>query len=374
MIEHSPEKLRFACFVSSHGFGHATRLVAIIQQLANRINQLDILLFGQIPNWFWFNNLPKNCSFQTIEYETDVGLIQNGPFKHNINQTKLKLLDFLNFKNEKLSLPISRLNSFQPEFILCDISPIGIEVGDRLNIPTILIENFTWDWIYHSYNHEYKGFSKIIDRLEDIYQRVSLRIQCRPFCRNIPGAVKINTVFRESVLKKKKVLDLLNLKHTDNYILVTTGGISMDFQWEGLSSKRDYLVVPGNYQVMHRKKNVIYLPMNANIPFPDLVQASSCVLGKAGYGTVAECWGMNIPFIGVFRTSFRESEVLLEFCKENLNFRRISLESFLNHNWIQHLPELIEKKDLLDKKINGAIKGAMEIIHFSVKSRRSIIK
>ena len=60
-----------------------------------------------------------------------------------------------------------------------------------------------------------------------------------------------------------------------------------------------FLVVPGAYSQRTMRNRVIYLPMNSNIPLSDLVNSASCVVGKAGYGTVSECWGMNTP-LGVY--------------------------------------------------------------------------
>ena len=72
-----------------------------------------------------------------------------------------------------------------------------------------------------------------------------------------------------------------------------------------------------NRPSLHRVRNLVYLPMNTRIPFPDLVYAATAVIGKAGYGTIAEAWGMQKPFFGVYRKNFRESSVLRDFGKRN---------------------------------------------------------
>ena len=151
MIKATPPSLKIACFVSPHGFGHATRISAVIQELAQSLQCIELIIFGKTPQWFWENNLPKNCKFQFCKAKTDIGLIQNGPFLHDSVKTLKEVNQFLKFPTSELEKPIKWIHSFEPTLILCDISPLGIEIGSRLNIPTLLLENFTWDWIYESF-------------------------------------------------------------------------------------------------------------------------------------------------------------------------------------------------------------------------------
>ena len=114
------------------------------------------------------------------------------------------------------------------------------------------------------------------------------------------------------------------------------------------------------------RNRVIYLPMNSDIPFPDLVNSASCVVGKAGYGTVSECWGMNTPFGGIFRRSFRESDILRNFCKKNLITEEFSYSHFLSGEWLNFVSGFIDRaknKGSIDRQ-NGASQACEEIIRY----------
>ena len=150
------------------------------------------------------------------------------------------------------------VDSFKPTFILCDISPLGIQIGVRLKIPTILIENFTWDWIYELYAPAKKEFREIVLCLKKLYEQVSYRIQCSPLCHPVNGSIKTMPIFREPVLKKEKVLSLLGLSNSAQYILVTTGGISMNQNLDKFASDF-FLVVPGEYKEAQIVNKVICL-------------------------------------------------------------------------------------------------------------------
>jgi predicted glycosyltransferase len=364
LIKTTTPTLKIACFVSPHGFGHATRISAVIQELAQSFQCLELIIFGETPQWFWENNLPKDCKFRFCETETDIGLVQNGPFLHDSVETLKKVNQFLKFPSSELEGPIKWIRSFEPAFILCDISPLGIEIGSRLSIPTLLLENFTWDWIYQSLIEDQDEYKHAIEILSSVYAKVSLRLQCMPCCEESRLAKRLNPIFRSPSLLKSQVLEGLGLEEEDSYILVTTGGIPMAHTFKNPTGN-PCIVIPGDFTEITKKDSIIHLPMNSRIPFPDLVNASSLVVGKAGYGTIAECWGMDIPFLGVFRDTFRESNILRHFCKQEVNFKEITLPEFNDSSWMKYIPDLLGKKiSNSPVKRNGAKDACAQIIHF----------
>lgn len=367
MTKQIPQKLRLACFVSSHGLGHASRVCAVLQQIAKELPTLEVWLAGDTPLWFWKMNLPQNCTFILYEEATDVGLVQAGPFKHELKLTLERVLGFIQFPADRIKNVIAEVKKFQPHFILSDISPLGIKIGQHLKMPTLLLENFTWDWIYQPFLEKEKRFEEIIFAMQQIYSLVDMRLQCTPFCQAIAGARVLNPVYRQSMGDKKHLFSQLGIDEDEQYILVTTGGISMHHSF-GEISQDHYLVIPGDYPKKTSHGRTIYLPMNANISFPDLVQEASCVVGKAGYGTIAECWGMNTPFLGVFRNSFRESDVLRKFCQQNLVFQEISLQGFHDGSWVNSLPSLFAKASKMNSidRVNGAKQASAEMIKFAL--------
>lgn len=359
-------ELRIAYFVSSHGLGHATRTAAIISQLATTFNSVKVQIFSQTPSWFWCANLPDNCNIQLINEVTDVGLVQKGPFNHCINETLTEVSKLLSFTDLQLKKSSSFLLSKDPHLILCDISPLGVELGDRLQIPTIIIENFTWDWIYQDYLGDYPQFQTIIDLLKSIYNKAALRIQCRPLCKSIEGSPSVNPIFRSSKMDKPTVHEKLGLHPEQEYVILSTGGMPMKHQFVQKSDDF-YIVVPGNYESIHRQNNIIFLPMNWDISFIDLISASSRVVGKAGYGTVSECWGLDVPFAGVFRNSFPESKVLRNFCQNNLVFEEVDYEKFAGGYWLEYCNALPIKKRKNRQTDNGAIQAVNTIMNFADK-------
>ena len=114
--------------------------------------------------------------------------MQKDPFHHSLEDSYVQVEEFLSFSDSRIKRSTTLLRSLGPHLILSDISPLGIELGNRLQIPTILLENFTWDWIYKSYIENYPGFEHLVEILKRIYDKADLRIQCRPFCEEIKNS------------------------------------------------------------------------------------------------------------------------------------------------------------------------------------------
>jgi len=356
--------IRFACFVSSHGLGHATRMLAIIESIQLAQSNARFWIYSDLPYEFWNLHLSHSAKFKCMKMITDVGLVQIDPFTHNISQTSERLGEFLNFSSTSFLEAKKSVDQNNIDLVLCDISPLGIVVGNQLGKPTILIENFTWDWIYESFHDCTPSLAVHSDKLINIFSQVDLRIQCTPFCSPERGTVKVSPVFRKLKSKISIIKEAIGLRKDEDFILFTTGGILMkdDFP-ESINSKFP-IVIPTNQKKISRCNNTIRLPLNSGIHFPDIVNASSCVIGKAGYGTICECWATNTPIFAIYRANFRESIVLKKFAEENLQHRSITIEQVQDEDWSMSLPSFLSKKRTRDI-VNGAEQAANIILNFA---------
>ncbi len=354
--------MRIACFVSSHGFGHAARMAALLVELLKRNGAIEPIIFGQTPAWFWTNNLPESCSFELIHQKTDVGLVQKNPFFHDLSKTKIEVSKFLDFPDRDTAGVRETLEKNCVQLILADVSPLGIKVGADLGIPTVLIENFTWDWIYQDYLNREKGFEDIIDRLRKVYSKTTLRIQCAPFCEAHSGAHSVHPIFRPSTLGSSRAKRLLGINKSETFTLLTTGGICMGRDAPSSRHCQGIIVQPGNHDRIERIGNVIRIPMNFSIPFSDLVACSNLVVAKAGYGTIAECWGLKRPILAVYRRDFRESAILREFCRRNLSHQEIEFEDFMTGEWSSK--GIAPPTQGQDHRPNGAEQAAELVLGF----------
>ena len=84
-----------AVVVSSHGFGHASRSCAVLEQLRDLEPRVQIELFTRIPEWF-FASLGQHLHFH--ELDCDLGLVQTDAFEVDFRATLSGLSDRLPFR------------------------------------------------------------------------------------------------------------------------------------------------------------------------------------------------------------------------------------------------------------------------------------
>ena len=99
----------------------------MLDSLSQKFQPLEISIFSSFSKSFLEQNL-NSSKFTSHNTKTDIGLIQKTPFEHDLAQTVLEWEQFLNFKsseNQKITECVKEIN---PDFIVCDISPLGIKL------------------------------------------------------------------------------------------------------------------------------------------------------------------------------------------------------------------------------------------------------
>ena len=182
---------RLSYFISPHGFGHAARASAVMEAIGQQLPAVHFDIFTRVPHWFFADSLTVSFSHHALL--TDIGLVQKNSLHENIPATVRQLADFLPF-NQTLVARLARAlrDSASPcRLILADISPLGLAVARSAGIPSVLVENFTWDWIYDGYPEHAKALAPHISYLQHQFRTASFHIQTEPVCR--PGPVHLTT-------------------------------------------------------------------------------------------------------------------------------------------------------------------------------------
>lgn len=341
-------------FISSHGYGHASRACAVIDKLYS-IGDTNFIIFTQTPEWFFQNSL--SFPFEYIATQTDVGLIQADPFTEDIGKTIKALEKFLPFSENQYDEFLSFITKKNLDLILCDISPFGLWVADQLGVPSILIENFTWDWIYEYYLDKYFKLDDYISILRKIYLLPKIHFTCEPYCERSKNSMIVSPVFRETRTSKEEIRNQLCLDDKDLLVLVTMGGIPIDHHEKNLFLNNDdikFLFPINNADAKLSNEKIIFLPHNHPYFHPDLVNASDIVIGKLGYSTVTEVHSLAKPFLFIGRRNFRESSVLEKFVREKMVSDEIELNQIFSSKTVEKIQNLIPKTESRKQPMNGA--------------------
>ncbi|MCP4626190.1 MAG: hypothetical protein GY850_22170 [bacterium] len=286
---------RIGYFISAHGFGHAARAAAVMQSIADLDASVRFEIFTTVPTWFFTDSI--SAAFTCHDLSTDIGLVQETAFQADLNKTLRSLNDFFPIPASRIAEISAVVDQLNCLLVICDIAPLGISIAKEAGIPSVLVENFTWDWIYEQYSNTNKGFKKHITYLRSLFQAANYHIKTEPVC--FPGAADLTAspVSRQVKASSDRVRKGLGLTETAQMVLITTGGIKQSYNFlNELKRLPDiHFVMPGAGPKMKIQDNCIILRHRSDYYVPDLVNASDAVVGKAGYSTLAEVYHAGIP-------------------------------------------------------------------------------
>lgn len=372
---------RLAYVVSSHGFGHAARACAVVEALWREPAGRDVhvTFFGRTPDWFFRQSLRDQSlrdqslrdqslgppgpwgSYDLVAVDTDVGLVQTTSLREDPAATAEVLLGRLPF--EEAALPLVRAlegagggDGF--DAVVCDISPWGLAAAHRLDLPSLLVENFTWDWIY-------AGYPELRDlalTFRDAFALASRRVQTQPVCRTDPDAACVtHPVSRSARRPSEEVRAALGVEPEETLVMMTMGGVAWSYEHlDALEAEKDRVwVIAGGATgpESERRGRHLLLPHRSPLYHPDLVAASDVVVGKLGYSTVAEVAAAGTRFVYVPRPHFPESQELEDWTRRHLMSRHLPPAELESADWfasVRHRVKDIEAETRTSPTPQGA--------------------
>ena len=351
--------MNLAFFISSHGFGHAARAAAVMAALHAPHPALHFEIFTQVPRWFFEDSLAGPFNYHPAL--TDIGLVQTSPLSEDLSQTVRRLNEFLPFDEAHVSELAAQVRHCA--LVLCDIAPLGIAVARAAGIPSVLIENFTWDWIYEGYRADAPGLQPHIDTLHGVFNSADYHIQTAPACDALrPAHLVTRPVSRNARTPAVRIRERLGLPLQAKAVLLTMGGVEGAYNFPDRLGEQPavYFVIPGGSDSHERRGNVVLLSHHSGFFHPDLLNACDAVVGKLGYSTLAEAYQAGIPFGYIQRPRFRESAVLAAYIQAEMRGLEIPAAHFEDGSWLSALPALLALPRIERRGRNGAV----EVVEF----------
>jgi hypothetical protein len=359
---------RIAWFISPHGFGHAARSCAVMQASLDFEPQLEFEIYTSVPEWFFRESLVGPFRYHPLI--TDVGLVQRGPFDADLSATLANLRAYIPFQPALLEDLANQFRSARVDQVVCDISPLGLAAAQYAHIPSILIENFTWDWIYSAYIDRQPGLADCISYLADAFTLAGQRIQTAPECLPLPrnGPV-LPPVSRLPRISRRETRRSLGIGADEPAVLVSFGCIPMLADQLAAVESPDgiYLILPLDVPEIERRGKCIILPHHSPYYHPDLMAACDAVVGKVGYSTLAEAFHAGRPFGYLLRSDFPETPVLADFLRENIPGIEIPMPEFQSGTWTSRLPALLDLAGKAKPAVNGAKLIAARVLEASAR-------
>ena len=297
---------RIAYFVSSHGFGHAARTRTILEKLESHA---AVTVFATTPNWFW-----GNLAVDRVQFQADIGCIQQGTL--NIDEAAT-LAAFRQFKTgfqlrfEQLSL-LHQSNPF--DLIVTDIAPEPLEFAVKLNVPSVLVANFTWVEIYQQ-------MASLAGEIPDLLRQYKLATNTLIPTFQTGMDWSTNPVAVDAVAKLgQDIRPFLNPENRyQRLVYIDAGRWGTEIGWNNAVRFSDTLFIRIGPPLSDLPPNVLQLEFGT-VNHPDLVRSVDVVVAKPGYGIVTECLANGTHWCCIPRDGFAEDDVLIRYADELGNF------------------------------------------------------
>jgi hypothetical protein len=270
-------------------------------------------------------------------------MVQKSSLHVDFRETSRRLKEFLPFDDQRIAGIAHEVVRLKCDLIICDIAPMGIAVGMKAEIPSLLIENFTWDWIYRGYLDQEKDLGGHIAYLESLFSKADYHIQTEPICRRVNPDLTTIPMSRKPRTPAGDIRAKLGVPEEGKVVMITMGGVEEGLECIDMltNEKGICFVIAGVTDSMEIRDNLVLLPRNSGFFHPDLINASDAVVGKVGYSTLAEVYRSGVPFGYITRPNFPESGPLAAYIDRNMAGLAIEESEFHNGRWISRLPDLL---------------------------------
>jgi len=333
--------------------------MAVMEALSS-LAEVELTIATQVPEWF----LRSSCSaqFSLHPLQTDVGLVQLGPLEQDLPATISALSAFYPVRPQTVESLAAIFSNCS--LVVCDISPAGILAARKAGVPSVLMENFTWDWIYKEYITSFPELVRFITYLRHVNEQADYRVQTVPVCNAVAADLVAEPVARTVRENRVLVRRRLQIGDAERVVLVSMGGIGMaSLPLDRLQAARDTVFVISGYTGEPvAAANLKFLLPDADFFHPDLVASCDAVIGKVGYSTLAEVYHADVPFGYIRRPDFRETGPLVSFIREQMSGLEIDGQDFRQGRWVDKLPQLFRLSKKSSSRQNGAIQCAQFLL------------
>jgi hypothetical protein len=349
---------RVAFFISPHGFGHAARAASIMEALTAIDPAFHFDIFTTVPDWFFAQC--RSFSFNYHHLLTDIGLIQQTPFQADLAATVRALKQFLPFEPTQIVSQAEQLRLQNCELVVCDIAPLGIRIAQKAGVPSVLIENFTWHWLYQGYSDP--NLNEFNLYLQAAFVDADYHIQTQPICHPADADFEADPASRKIKLPAQVIRRRLGLADRCKVVMITAGGAPKSYGFiDKLKRVTDiHFILPGTAETETMQDNLIRLPEHSTYFHPDLINAADAVVGKVGYSTIAEIYLAGVPFGYVARAENREMKPLIDFIDNQMSGMAIAESEFHSGTFTEHLEQLT----MIPRTPGGRSNGADQIAGF----------
>jgi L-arabinokinase len=303
--------MKIVFYIDSHGFGHATRSLALAAAFPEGT---EFLFKTNCPDWLLaeagFSPAARTPS------DLDIHPVHSSGYTVDVPATLAHVRTQVRESPELVDRETQWLLELSPDAVISDVSPLAVAAASQARISSFAVSNFTWAWIFEPY-FATKGDLEPIEILRDYQASATLSFRL-PFSAPevFPGkAPETPLLARKVRMAREEARNCFGLYPDLRYHLLTFGGSGHGGREWGML--RD--LAPHQFIHVERGHRPAAVPIrrdeaienlwwvsSENLYHPDLVNAVDGLVTKPGYGILSEAMSTATPMLLAPRRDFRE--------------------------------------------------------------------
>jgi len=344
-------------YVSGHGFGHASRDIEVLNAVLRRRPSISVAIRSAVPAWFLEASLKQRVTLEPLE--TDPGLAQHDSLRIDETETVLRARRFYDGFDERAEAEATWLRTCGTRLVVADVPPLACAAAARAGIPSILLGNFTWDWIYRGLDEFERLAPGVLSTIEQAYATTgqALRLPLHGGFAPMADVVRdIPFVARRSARGRDAVREALGIDADRPVVLASFGGHGVQIPYTEAVKDRRFVLLLTDFEVRGPDSHAgntgggvlegvrcvsARERAERDLRYEDLVAAADVVVSKPGYGIVSECVANNTALLYTSRGRMIEYDVFVEEMPRLLRCRFIPQDALLAGAWTDHIDALM---------------------------------
>jgi len=333
-------------YISGHGFGHASRQIEIINALHARLPALPIAVRTSAARWLF--EYACNAPVELDALQCDTGAIQADSLQLDEAATIHQAAAFHADLAAKAAREAAYLRERRATLVISDAPPLACLAASHAGIPSYVVANFTWDWIYEGYAEHLGPHPWLLPALRDAYGTAAgaWRLPMWGGFESIRDVSDVPFVARRATHRREDTRRQFGLPLDAPLVLVSFGGLGLD-RITGPEA-RDYAIVtvggtsaPSDLTLGHViDERELY---GAGFRYEDLVGAADVVVTKPGYGILSECIANGAAVLYTSRGRFREYDILVRELPRYARARFIPQDDLFAGRWEPYLRHVLSQ-------------------------------
>ena len=365
---------RIVFYVSGHGFGHTSRAIEVVRAVVRARPDVHIVIKTSAPQRLYARALQGRC--EVVELECDPGMVQVDSLNLDAQESIRRALEFQQRLPSLAEAEAAFLRDTGASATVGDIPPLASAAAHLARIPSVLIGNFTWDWIYEGYHGaDARAVARDIKRA---YRDAAVALRL-PMAGGFEGLESITRdiafVARRSRRTQDDVREALGLPPRAEgkpLVLMSFGGYGVaGLDTAALANLTQYTIATTDLTartstaaaadgLLHISEQDVH---GKGLLYEDLVRAADVVVTKPGYGIISEAIANGPRLLYTSRGDFVEYDLLVREMPKYLRVQFLDQERLLKGDWRTALDQLLSQPAPPEQPaLNGAEIAAEEIL------------